>query len=128
MSVPRHKSERLIAAFLASKTLVEAAAKSGMSLRSVHRALKDEQFIADYRTAQQELLEGAVNRLRTSALEFANTLTAVARDMGAPAGTRAMAASRGLELLLKAALLTQLEERLSALEANASIIEKRHLR
>lgn len=119
------KHEQLITALLASSTIADAAKRAGVSLRTAHRWLADEEFTSAYRQAQRNLLDGAVNSLRASALQFVDTLASVAVDMAAPPGSRAAAASRGLELLLKSVSIMDIEARLAELERSASLLAER---
>lgn len=110
---------------LTSGSIGQAASACGVSERTLLRWLKDEEFTTAYRAAQRALLETAVNRLRSTALAFVDTLHTVALDMTAPPGSRAAAASRGLELLLKSVSIMDIEARLAELERNASLLAER---
>ena len=114
------KQEQVIAALLSTPTIGEAAERAGLGVRTLKRWLVDAAFSAEYAKAKQALLESAVNRLRMAAVEFVNVLQAVASDATAPAGSRAAAASRGLELLLKATAFEDIERRLTELERSVA--------
>jgi hypothetical protein len=87
-----------------------------MGTRTLKRWLKRPEFLEAYKEAQRELLESAVNRLRGAALEFVDALHHVATDNGAPPAARATAARSGLEVLLKASGLEEMERRIAELE------------
>lgn len=110
------KQQQAVTALLSSPTIGDAAKSCGMGERTLKRWLKDEDFLAAYRDAQRNLLESAVNRLRGAALEFVNALHHIATDNGAPPAARATAARSGLEVLLKAGALEELERRVADLE------------
>ena len=114
------KQEQAIGALLSTPTIGEAAERAGLGVRTLKRWLVDAAFSAEYAKAKQALLESAVNRLRMAAVEFVNVLQAVASDATAPAGSRAAAAGRGLELLLKATAFEDIERRLSELERSVA--------
>ena len=114
------KKEAAIGALLANPTIATAAQVAGIGERTLKRWLVDAAFSAEYAKAKQALLESAVNRLRMAAVEFVNVLQAVASDATAPAGSRAAAAGRGLELLLKATAFEDIERRLSELERSVA--------
>jgi hypothetical protein len=114
------KHEQVIAALLSTPTIGEAAERAGLGVRTVKRWMRDADFAAEYTAAKQALLESAVNRLRTAALAFVDVLHSVALDATAPAGSRAAAAGRGLELLLKATAFADIERRLAELERSVA--------
>jgi hypothetical protein len=87
-----------------------------MGTRTLKRWLKRPEFLEAYKEAQRELLESAVNRLRGAALEFVDALHHVATDAAAPPAARATAARSGLEVLLKASGLEEMERRIAELE------------
>lgn len=122
------KKEQVIAALLSTPTISEAAERAGLSVRTVKRWMRDADFSAEYMAAKQGLLEGAVNRLRASAMEFVTTLHAVAVDLTAPPASRATAARSGLEVLVKFVTLEELERRLTELERNAALLTERRSR
>lgn len=110
------KREQAIAALLSSNTIADAARVCGIGLRTLKRWLAEDVFQEAYRDAQRELLESAVNKLRRAATEFVEALQHVATNKEAPPAARATAARSGLEVLLKAAGLEELERRVAELE------------
>lgn len=119
------KQQQAIAALLTATSLDAAAIQCGIAEKTLWRWTQDPEFAAAYRKAQQRLLESAINALRQAALTFADTLRIVAADATAPPASRATAARSGLEILLKAASVEDLERRLSELERNAAILNQR---
>jgi uncharacterized protein YcbX len=119
------KQQQAIAALLTAPTMAEAAARCGISEKTLWRWSQHSEFAEAYRKAQQRLLESAINALRQAALTFAETLRIVAADASAPPASRATAARSGLEVLLKAVTIEDLERRVNELEKNAAIIQKR---
>ena len=119
------KQQQAIAALLTVPTMAEAAARCGISEKTLWRWSQNPEFAAAYRKAQQRLLESAINALRQAALTFADTLRIVAADASAPPASRATAARSGLEVLLKAVTIQDLEQRVNELEKSAAIIQKR---
>lgn len=129
MKIQQGKSRKkglAIAALLSSATIADAATQVGVSERTLVKWLSEEEFVTAYRQAQGRLLEQSINSLRQAALVFTTTLRDVAADTDAPPGSRAQAARSGLEVLLRAVTLEDLERRLSELERSASTIERRH--
>ncbi len=85
------KQEALIAALLTEPTHAAAAAKAGVSVATVGRWLRLPAFLAAYRRARRELVEGAIGRIQGAAGEAVDTLLAVARG-GAKEGDKVRAA------------------------------------
>lgn len=112
----RGRSEQVIAAILGAPNLRAAAASLGCTPRTVQRWMKHEGFRKQYERAKAELLEGAINALRTSGWEGASTLRAIALDKGAPAAARVSAGRGLLELLLKGIETEEILKRVEALE------------
>jgi hypothetical protein len=91
-----------VAALLSEPTLEAAAAKAGISTKTLKAWLKRPRFQAAYRQARRELVEGAIGRIQAATGQAVDTLVAVARD-GKKDGDRVRAAvalldhaSRGL--------------------------------
>jgi DNA-binding MurR/RpiR family transcriptional regulator len=110
------RQETAIAALLTERTMAEAAAKCGVSEKTLYRWSLDPGFDARYKQARSAMLTQAVNVLRQGANEASDTLIAVARDTTAPANARVSAARTVLEMLLRSRELDELEARLEALE------------
>lgn len=85
------KQEALIAALLTEPTHAAAAAKAGVSVATVGRWMRMPVFLAAYRLARRELVEGAIGRIQGAAGEAVDTLLAVARN-GKKDGDRVRAA------------------------------------
>lgn len=70
-------------------------------------------------TARAELLAGVVDRLRSDAADFADTLHAIATDTKLPGSYRVGAAREGLQALFKGVEQVDFEQRLARLEVIA---------
>jgi hypothetical protein len=111
------REERAIIALLEADTIAEAAVRSRVSKSTLMRWLADADFQTAYRAARQQLLSGAVNRLRRIARGAGvDVLESIARDKKAPTAARVSAAGRILDAALKAAETQDLIERVDALE------------
>lgn len=110
------RSEQVIAALLAAPSLKAAAESLGCTPRTIQRWMAQEDFRQEYDRAKAELLEGAINALRTSGWEGANTLRELAKDAATPPAARVSAARALLELLLRGIETQELEERIQRLE------------
>src|ERR687885_2119307 len=111
------KQDALIAALLTSPTIQDAARTVGVSETTAHRWLRtDEGFTAAYLKARREALGQAVARLQQLSSGAVAVLANVAADKQAPASSRVAAATKILELAIKAVELEDLEARIAALE------------
>jgi hypothetical protein len=110
------RKELAIASLLASGTLAEAAAKCRIAQSTLRRWLENREFSRRYQLERSRMLEGAVNTLRREATSAAETLATISSDTNAPPSARVSAARSLLELVLRAAELQDVEERIAALE------------
>ena len=85
------KQDQAIAALLGAPTVAAAAVQAGVGERTLRRWLKEPGFLAAYRNARRELVEGAVGRVQAAAGQAVDMLLAVAKD-GARDGDRVRAA------------------------------------
>ena len=111
--------ERLLAALIGQPNFDEAARVAGISRSTCLRWRKDPVFQQRYRELREQLLEGAVNALYTSALTFADTLREICVDKDAHPSARAQAARNGLEGLMRVTEHFDILRRLEILERNA---------
>jgi len=95
---------------LLTKPTIEAAAKSC--------GMQQPKFQEQYAQAKHDLLEGAVNRLRTAGFDAGMRLHKIVNDPDAPITAVVSAAGRLLELLLKSVEIEDLSKRLDRLEAS----------
>jgi ACT domain-containing protein len=66
--------EAALVALLNSKSIAEAARKSGISLRTLHRYLEEPDFQREYRKARSAIVENAVGRIQSMVSDAADTL------------------------------------------------------
>jgi hypothetical protein len=109
-----NKREAAIAALLTEKGIDEAAAKAGVSPRTLKSWLADPDFAAAYRAARRQLVEGAVGRLQQAAGKAVETLMALLDCTHTP--TRARVALGIMERAERAVELTDVLARLDAME------------
>jgi len=110
------KQEKAIPALLASSTLAEAAAKVGITERTLYNWLQEDSFQGEYRRARWQAAGQAIAKLQQISAEAAAALQDVYSNKENPASARVSAARTVLELSIKAVELENLEERLTALE------------
>ena len=111
------KQEKLIAALLTSATVHTAATAAGVSEPTAYRWMRDDAaFDTAYRTARRQAVQQAVARLQKLSGYAVTTLASIAMDKNAPTSSRVTAASKLLDLALRAVELEEIEARLSALE------------
>jgi hypothetical protein len=108
------KQEQAIAALLSEATVMAAAEKAGVAEVTLHRWLKQEEFLSAYRAARREVVEKAVAQMQQSSWAASTTLIRLLGSGSDSVRLRAAQtildqANRGLEML-------DFEERLAALE------------
>ncbi len=109
-----------IAALLSVSTVPQAAAMAGVSDRQLYRWLADDQeFDAAYRRARWRATQQAIARLQQVSSAAVTVLISIAADKHMPPSSRVAAASKLLDLALRAVEVEELEARLTALEAAA---------
>ena len=106
---------RALAAILSEKTIRDAAAKVGLTEKTLYKYLNDETFVSALAAAQDEITREAVNRLvggLNTALDALDDLI----KSGDPTNKR-LAAVAWLTHALKLKEFAEIERRLNALEA-----------
>ena len=116
----KHK-ERALAALLTSDTQAEAAKKCGLSERTLRLYLEDPEFFTEYQRRRQQMVTDATKKLQTCLQSAVETLKALTDDKETPPGIRASAARALLEYGLKYTDVTDLAERITALERQAEV-------
>jgi len=110
--------EAAIQALVTTATIAAAAAQCAVSERTILRWLAETEFQQEYKSAKGQLLEAAVNCLRTAGFDAAQRLHKIVIDPDAPVTAAVSASGRLLELLLKATEIEDLSKRLDRLEAS----------
>ncbi len=101
---------------LACGASVETAARTvGVSESTVYRRLKDAAFQKRLQAMRADMVERTSGMLTASGGEFVKTLLALLKE-NIPAAVRLGAARAGLELGMKIREITDLEQRIAALE------------
>lgn len=112
---PGKSDDALVLALACGATAEAAAAKAGVSRRTVFRRLADEGFRKRLRNVRQEMVERCSGMLTAASMEAVRTLMALMEPV-APYASRLGAAKAVLELGVRLRDLTEIEQRLSALE------------
>jgi transposase-like protein len=107
--------EAAVAALLSHATYEEAARAAGVGLSTLVRWLKEPSFAAAVRDARRRTLEQALGALSAATAEAVETLRACLGAGGDAVRVRAAVAI--LEHAMRGAEVTDLEERIAALEA-----------
>jgi len=105
-----------IVALLNCATLKDAAEQCGISKRTLLRWLRHQSFRARFDEVKRGALSQATAKLRGESGKAVDVLAAIAEDRTAAPGARVIAASRLLELALRAHETEDLQARLEALE------------
>jgi len=110
------EDERLLAALVAYPTKTAAAKALGISRQTIYVKLRDEDIKAAYDEMRAAAIADAVDSLLNVAESAVAVLHTLANDTGVPAQTRVTAAGKLLDMALRAHELSDLSERLAALE------------
>jgi hypothetical protein len=109
--------ERAVNALLSSPTLEKAAAKVGVSSKTLSRWLAEPEFCAVYEAKKKDYLRAGLGNLSRKMFDAGEILSEVARHKGRPyQGPRTSAAAALIKLAMDAMALESFEERLSKLE------------
>lgn len=73
-------NEQLIAAILSSRTLSEAASKTGVSLRTIQERMKDSDFRLAYTDAKSQVLRSAVQTTNNHFTEAVEVIAEIMND------------------------------------------------
>jgi hypothetical protein len=111
------KQDLALEALIGSPTLTLAAAKAGVTERTIYRWITtDDSFKSEYLKLRREILSNAVFQLQKASNNAVNTLISVMNDLGNPASARVTAAVKILELSFRGIEIDELEQRVSVLE------------
>ncbi len=108
------REDRLLVNLASGASVVAAAKASGMSARSVHRRMQDEEFRARLRDVRAGLVDGALARLVGALDTAACTLAELLADSRPT--VRLSAARSMFEIVCRLREQTEFEERLVKLE------------
>ena len=112
------RQQRTIAALLAAKDVRAAAQQAKVPERTLYTWMGEPAFRAALYEAEGHLIDAAVRRLLHYQDAALTVILTIMADKQNHAGVRLRAAQTVLEQLLKLRELRDIEERLSALEAN----------
>jgi len=116
MSTARHrKTELFISALLSSRSVEEAAAKTGIALITARRWMQDPEFVEQFRKARQEIMGQATTQIQQATSEAIVALRQVI-STGDSEAAKVSSARTILEIAFKAAEIYQLEQRIETLE------------
>ncbi len=111
------KQETAVAALLSEATIAAAAAKVGVTERTLHRWLDDPDFSEAYRAARREAVGQAISRLQQGSTHAVTVLFMLMADKSVSSSVRLRAAIAVLDFSLRAVELEDLQQRVEALEA-----------
>ena len=106
-----------VTAVVASKTYKEAAELAGCSESSVYKWMKNPVFRAAVLERENGLRAASGRRLARDAQSSLDVIHNIMTDEGNPAGLRLQAAKAWQDYLIKTGDITQLEDRVTKLEA-----------
>jgi hypothetical protein len=113
---PTRLREQSIAALITQPTVELAARQAGGSYSTLNRWIRDEQFAAEVKAARNELLQSAIDRLKSTALQAVGTLIEIANNPASSETARVTAAKALIDYALRVGAIEDLAERIEALE------------
>lgn len=111
---------RALAALLTSRTHIEAAEKSGLSVRTINYYLADEEFNKAYSKAARRLVDDATRNMQKSLKPALDALVDIVSNPHEQAGARVQASRAILEFTLK---YTEFNDVLKVIETDAEEVE-----
>jgi hypothetical protein len=114
----KRTEDRLLLALACGATVEAAARQAGMSESTAYRRLADRKFRQRLHRVRSDIVQRTAGALTAAATESVRTLLELQKP-SAPAAVRLGAARAVLELGLKVREVTDLEERLAALEGRS---------
>src|SRR4051812_47799000 len=112
----RQADDQLLLSLACGATAEQAAAKCGVSVRTVYRRLDDPEFTRRLRELKAEMVQRTAAALSAAGMEGVKTLLELIKPPNT-GPTRLGAAKAMLEVGVKLRELAELEDRLAALEA-----------
>jgi len=116
MSELSDRQLRAVEALLVSSSVEDAARRSGLSARTVHRYLSSGEFADAFRERLRTRVDLASARLQSATGDAVECLVEVMNDQSASHGVRTRAAVSVIELSWRWLETNEFEDRLSALE------------
>jgi transposase-like protein len=116
-NVTNIKKDKAILALLSHSTIESAAQEVGVTRKTLHEWLKQEDFKMKLQEAKHETMNHVTMRVRASMAEAVDTLTEVMGNSETPAHARVSAAKAVLEAGFKAIEQEDILTRLDKLEA-----------
>jgi hypothetical protein len=112
----KNADDQLLQLLACGATVEQAAQQAGVSARTAHRRLKDPSFQQRLQAARSDMVQRTSGMLTAAAMEAVKTLLTL-QHAEIPAAVRLGAARAVLELGLKLREVSNLTERIEALEA-----------
>ena len=110
------KQQQDIAALLTAPTMAEAAARCGISEKTLWRWSQNPEFAVRFREARSRALEAAINKLCHSTYQAAVVLLEISTNKRASSSSRVSAARAIFEIAIKVREFHELENRVAELE------------
>jgi hypothetical protein len=110
------KQHKAIAALLSEPTIKQAAEAARIGERTLHTWLGEPAFDSAYRKARRAAVAQATAQLQRASAEAVAVLTQIMNNATNKAADRISAASKVLDMAIKAVELDDLDARISALE------------
>ena len=113
LTAPQHHA---IMALLSEPSIAAAARHAGVGERTLHRWLREERFMGEYRRARREAFGQAIGLTQRASASAVATLLKIMHDSSAASSARVTAASQVLRFARESIEVDDLAERVEVLE------------
>lgn len=110
--------EKAIAALMTAPSVEAAAQETGVTGRTLHKWMREPEFLEKWNAAKRALVQTATARLRSGMVASIAALEQIRDDKETPASVKVSASRTILEFALRSHEIEDLQERLTALERN----------
>lgn len=104
------RQDRFLKAMLQCASVDEACKQAGINRTTGYKYLKDDVFLAEYRSLRREAMQQVTAQLQKKSEEAVAVLAEVMNDKEAPAGSRVASAKNVLDVAYRAFELDDLAE------------------
>jgi len=120
------RQQKFLPIFLESKSVAEAATRSGIPTGTIYRWLSNPLFAKAYREARHKLMDEAIHRLSSLADSAVEALDDILHSSNASDQSRVSAARLILDSMSKIIEFENVQKRIEELEARLAIYEQEY--
>ena len=119
----RIPNDKIINALLIENTVAKSANRAHVSTKLVYDRLHDPQFKAELKKAQRQVVEHSVRKLEQASVRATDTLIQIMTDPSTNDQLKVQCANSILSKAFNAYEMTELVDRLEALESQLKVID-----